>query len=51
VLTLKLLALELGALLLYAGITGRSVGALARGDSSKLAAGNRSLSATSTSAK
>jgi hypothetical protein len=50
VLTLKLLALELGALLLYAGISGRSVGALVRGDNTKLAAQNQSISSTSTSA-
>ncbi len=31
-LTVKLLALELGALLIYAGVTGRSVGRLLRGD-------------------
>ncbi len=31
-LTVKLLAIELGALLIYAGVTGRSVTALLRGD-------------------
>lgn len=34
-LTVKLLALELGALLIYAGLTGRSVGALLRGDDTR----------------
>ena len=33
-LTVKLLAIEIGALLIYAGVTGRSVGALLRGDAS-----------------
>lgn len=46
-LTVKLLALELGALLIYAGVTGRSVGALLRGDDTTVAQ-NRPLSATST---
>jgi hypothetical protein len=32
VLTVKLLAIEIGALLIYAGVTGRSVSALLRGD-------------------
>lgn len=41
-LTVKLLVLELGALLLYAGITGRSVGSLLRGDNTKQVA-NTSL--------
>lgn len=31
-LTVKILALELGGLLMYAGITNKSVGALLRGD-------------------
>lgn len=31
-LIVKLLALELGALLVYAGVTGKSVGALLKGD-------------------
>lgn len=35
-LTVKLLALELGALLIYAGLTGRSVGSLLRGDSTRI---------------
>lgn len=45
-LTVKLLVLELGALLLYAGITGRSVGALLRGDDSQRVAENKSISAS-----
>ena len=37
-LTVKLIALELGALLIYAGITGRSVTSLLRGDNATKAA-------------
>lgn len=33
----KLLAVELGALLIYAGVTGKSVGALLRGDNTATA--------------
>lgn len=47
-LTVKLLALEIGAILIYAGITGRSVGALLRGDNQTQAA-NRQIASTSTS--
>ncbi len=43
-LTVKLLALELGALLVYAGVKGKSVGALLRGDATT-AAPNVSVSA------
>lgn len=43
-LTVKLLAIEIGALLIYAGVTGRSVGALLRGDSS-VKTPNKSVSA------
>ncbi len=46
-LTVKLLVLEIGALLVYAGITGRSVGALLRGDNTA-SAPNRSLSSAAT---
>lgn len=45
-LTVKVLVLELGALLIYAGVTGKSVGRLLRGDNT-VAAPNRSLSAAS----
>lgn len=33
-LTVKLLAIEIGALLIYAGVTGRSVTSLLKGDNS-----------------
>ena len=48
-LTVKLLVLELGALLLYAGITGKGVGALLRGDNTQTAP-NRSLTGASSTA-
>ena len=35
--TVKILALEIGMLLVYAGVTGRSVTALLKGDSTKKA--------------
>lgn len=41
--TVKMLAIELGALLVYAGVTGRSVQALLRGDNTAKAAGNPSV--------
>jgi hypothetical protein len=44
VLIVKLLALELGALLIYAGVKGKSVGALLMGDNAT-AAQNQSVTA------
>ena len=48
-LTVKLLILQLGALLMYAGIKGKSVPALLRGDNT-VAAPNTSLNTSTSSA-
>jgi hypothetical protein len=49
-LVVKLLALEIGALLIYAGVTGLSVGSLLQGDNTKTSKGGSITTATAAGA-